>query len=173
MAIDFKSPAARAGLALLVTGLGVFAAVIAFPDHAYRWVKALHVVAVISWMAGMLYLPRLFVYHCDVPPGSAQAETFTVMERRLLGIIINPAMIVTWISGLWLVWQLGAYLSAWFLVKFAAVLLMSVVHGHLSAALRRFADGTNTRSVRYWRMMNEVPAVLMIVIVVMVIVRPF
>ena len=98
----------------------------------YDWIKALHVIAVISWMAGMLYLPRLFVYHCEAEAGSKQSETFKVMERRLLRAIINPAMIVTWLAGLYLAWAGHWYLSGWFHVKFALVLAMSGIHGFLS-----------------------------------------
>ncbi len=95
----------------------------------YEWIKALHVIAVISWMAGMLYLPRLFVYHCEAEIGSRQSETFKIMERRLLRAIIDPAMIVAWLAGLWLVWQGGWYVAGWFHVKFLLVLIMSGVHG--------------------------------------------
>lgn len=102
----------------------------------YEWIKALHIVAVISWMAGMLYLPRLFVYHCEAEPGSKQSETFKVMERRLLKAIINPAMIVTWLAGLYLVWAGHWYLSGWFHVKFTLVLIMSGVHGFLPGGSR-------------------------------------
>ena len=95
----------------------------------YEWVKAFHVIAVIAWMAGMLYLPRLFVYHCEAEPGSKQSETFKVMERRLFRAIINPAMIATWLLGLWLVWQGGWHVAGWFQAKFALVVVMSGLHG--------------------------------------------
>ena len=139
----------------------------------YEWIKALHVIAVISWMAGMLYLPRLFVYHCDAETGSKQSETFKVMERRLLKAIINPAMIVTWLAGLWLVWQGQWYKAGWFHAKFALVLAMSAVHGFLSARVRDFAADKNTRNQKFYRIINEVPTVLMILIVILVIVKPF
>lgn len=139
----------------------------------YEWIKALHVIAVISWMAGMLYLPRLFVYHCEAEIGSKQSETFKVMERRLLKAIINPAMIVTWLAGLWLVWQGGWYIAGWFHAKFALVLLMSGVHGFFSARVRDFAADKNTRSQKFYRIINEVPTILMIAIVILVIVKPF
>ncbi len=139
----------------------------------YDWIKALHVIAVISWMAGMLYLPRLFVYHFEVEPGSQQSETFKVMENRLLKIIINPAMMVTWLAGLWLAWA-GKWQSAgWLHAKFALVLAMSAVHGFLVGRTRDFARDKNTRSQRFYRILNEVPAVLMIAIVILVIVKPF
>lgn len=139
----------------------------------YDWIKALHVIAVISWMAGMLYLPRLMVYHCEAPVGSAQSETFKVMERRLLKAIINPAMTVTWLAGLWLAWDGGWYLSGWFHAKFALVLAMSGFHGFLSARVKDFAADRNTRSQRFYRVANEVPTLLMIAIVILVIVKPF
>ena len=143
------------------------------PDSLYLWVKAVHVIAVISWMAGMLYLPRLFVYHADAEAGSSQSETFKVMERRLLRFIINPAMIVTWVAGLWLAWQGFGFQANWLYLKLVAVLALSGVHGYFSGAVRRFAEDRNTRPARHWRLMNEVPTVLMIVIVVLVIVKPF
>src|ERR1700754_5025111 len=95
----------------------------------YEWIKALHIIAVIAWMAGMLYLPRLFVYHCEAETGSRQSETFTLMERRLLGAILNPAMVVTWVVGLWLVIETGQYRSGWMQAKFVLVLILSALHG--------------------------------------------
>ncbi|MCP1829009.1 putative membrane protein [Bradyrhizobium sp. USDA 4518] len=139
----------------------------------YAWVKALHIVAVISWMAGMLYLPRLFVYHCEAEVGSRQSETFKIMERRLLKGIINPAMIVTWLAGLFLVWAGHWYLSGWFHVKFALVLAMSGIHGFLSRCVKDFAADRNQRTQKFYRIINEVPTVLMILIVIMVVVKPF
>lgn len=160
---------------LIVAAVAICAIALVFlyPDNAYRWVKALHVIAVISWMAGMLYLPRLFVYHCAAEPGSVQSETFKVMERRLLRAIIEPAMGVTWLAGLWLAWQSAAYMDGWFHVKFLCVLVLSGVHGYFSKAVRLFAEDRNVKTVRFWRMMNEVPTVLMIIIVIMVIIKPF
>jgi putative membrane protein len=143
------------------------------PQNFYPWAKAIHVIAVISWMAGMLYLPRLFVYHADSEPGSAQSETFKVMERRLLRAIINPAMVVTWAFGLWLAWYGFAFEPGWLHVKIALVLVLSGVHGYFSRAVRLFAQDRNTRPARHWRLMNEVPTVLMIAIVILVIVKPF
>jgi putative membrane protein len=139
----------------------------------YLWLKAAHVIAIIAWMAGMLYLPRLFVYHCDAPAGSVQSETFKIMERRLLKGIINPAMIAAWLLGLWLAWDGGWFSSGWLHVKLAAVLAMSGLHGYFSRAVRAFAQDRNTRSSAHWRLMNEVPTLLLIVIVIMVIVKPF
>jgi len=140
---------------------------------AYLWIKAAHIIAVIAWMAGMLYLPRLFVYHCAAPPGSAQSETFKVMERRLLRVIINPAMVLTWVLGLWLAWQGGYFAAGWLQAKLALVVAMSGAHGYFSAAVRRFAADANTVSQRTWRMWNEVPTLLMVAIVILVVVKPF
>ena len=141
----------------------------------YPWVKALHLISAIAWMAGMLYLPRLFVYHCDVAPGTAESERFKVMEGRLLRLIVNPAMVATWSFGLLLVATPGVidWHAGWWHVKLLCVILMSAVHGILSARRRAFLQDRNTRSQRYYRVLNEVPTLLMIVIVVMVIVRPF
>lgn len=168
-----SSPAARAVIALIVT-VAAFAAVSLLADSsAYDWLKALHVIAIISWMAGMLYLPRLFIYHCDAEKGSKQSETFKVMEQRLLRVIINPAMIIAWVLGLWLMWQSGFWKSPWMLAKLLAVIALSGTHGYFSAAVRAFAEDRNTKPASHWRLMNEVPTVLMIVIVVLVIVKPF
>jgi putative membrane protein len=167
------SPGQRAGFALALTVIGAVAAVAWFGPRAYDWGKALHVVAIISWMAGMLYLPRLFIYHCDAEKGSKQSETFKVMEGRLLRIIINPAMAIAWISGLWLAWTAGFWMQGWFLGKFALVILMSAAHGYLAGAVRAFADDRNEKPARHWRLVNEVPTLLMIGIVILVIVKPF
>ena len=139
----------------------------------YLWLKAFHVIAVIAWMAGMLYLPRLFVYHCDAPVGSQQSETFKVMERRLLKAIINPSMIATWVLGLILVWQGGWITSGWLHAKLALVIALSAVHGIYVKRLKEFAADRNTRPTRYYRILNEVPTGLMIAIVILVIVKPF
>ncbi len=144
-----------------------------FVTMIYDWLKAFHVIAVIAWMAGMLYLPRLFVYHCDTPAGSEMSETFKVMERRLLKAIINPAMIAAWVLGLVLVWQGGWLTSGWLHAKVALVLGMSAVHGMLAKQVKLFAADRNTRPARYFRILNEVPTVLMIGIVILVIVKPF
>ena len=139
----------------------------------FEWLKAFHLIAAIAWMAGMLYLPRLFVYHCEADPGSRQSETFKVMERRLLRFIINPAMIVTWLLGLWLVWQSGMYRAGWFEVKFALVLALSGVHGVFARCVKDFAADRNRRSQKYYRIINEVPTILMIGIVILAVVKPF
>jgi protoporphyrinogen IX oxidase len=143
------------------------------PDNLYFWIKAVHVIAVISWMAGMLYLPRLFVYHAEAGPGTPQSETFKVMEKRLLRAIINPAMIATWIAGLWLAWKGFGFMGGWLHAKIGLVVLMSAVHGYLAGAVRRFAEDRNEKSARHWRIVNEVPTLLMIAIVILVIVKPF
>lgn len=170
---DCSKVAQRALTALLVTAAATLAAVFVLGDRAYLWVKAVHVIAIISWMAGMLYLPRLFIYHCDAPKGSTQSETFKVMEHRLLSLIINPAMIVSWVLGLWLAWRGGWLTSPWMHVKFAAVIGLSAVHGYFSRAVRAFAADNNVVKARHWRLWNEVPTVLMIIIVIMVVVKPF
>jgi protoporphyrinogen IX oxidase len=139
----------------------------------YDWLKAFHLIAVIAWMAGMLYLPRLFVYHCEAEPGSRQSETFKKMERRLLKAIINPAMIATWGLGLWLTWT-GPYLTAgWLHAKLALVLILSGVHGLFARWVKDFAADRNRRSAAFYRIVNEVPTLLMIGIVILAIVKPF
>jgi putative membrane protein len=139
----------------------------------YEWAKALHVIAVIAWMAGMLYLPRLFVYHCEAEPGSKQSETFKVMERRLLRAIINPAMIASWLLGLGLGYEGGWFAFHWLQVKVILVLGLSGVHGLLARWVRDFAADRNRHSQRFYRIINEVPAVLMIGIVILAVVKPF
>lgn len=139
-----------------------------------EWIKALHVISVIAWMAGMLYLPRLFVYHSVAEPGSVQSETFKVMERRLFRGIITPAMIATWLFGLWMI-HLGVvdWGSGWPWVKAVLVLVLSGMHGLYARHLRAFAQDRNDKPQKYFRILNEVPTVLMIGIVIMVIVKPF
>ena len=167
------SPAVRALSALVVLAALAGVLFLVEPSAAYAWIKALHVIAVIAWMAGMLYLPRLFVYHVDAAPGSDKSETFKVMERRLLRAIINPAMIVTWAAGLWLAWYGFAFQAGWLHAKIVLVLILSGVHGYLSASVRKFAEDRNEKSSRHWRIVNEVPTLLMIAIVILVIVKPF
>ncbi|MCJ2071451.1 protoporphyrinogen oxidase HemJ [Methylobacterium sp. J-030] len=139
----------------------------------YDWIKAGHVISLIAWMAGMLYLPRLFVYHAGLPPGSeAQSATFKVMERRLLKAIMNPAMIATWLFGLTLAWMSGFYASPWLQAKVLLVLAMSGIHGWLARMVKDFAADRNTRAPRFYRILNEVPTLLMIGIVILAIVKP-
>ena len=139
----------------------------------YLWIKAFHITSVIAWMAGMLYLPRLFVYHCEAEVGSKQSETFKVMERRLLKAIINPAMMAAWIFGLWLIWLGGWEKSPWLWTKFALVMVLSGIHGWLVRLWRDFAFDRNRRSQKFYRIINEVPAVLMVLIVLLVVLKPF
>jgi len=137
------------------------------------WIKALHIIAVIAWMAGLFYLPRLFVYHVGAAVGSVQSETFKTMERRLLKAIMNPAMIVVWLTGPWLAWSEGFFRSPWLHAKLALVLAMSAVHGYLAGAVKKFAADANGKSAGFWRILNEVPTVLMVLIVILVVVKPF
>ena|SRR6478735_888738 len=139
----------------------------------YEWIKAFHVVAVISWMAGMLYLPRLMVYHAEAQTGSIQSETFKIMERRLLKGIINPAMMLTWVLGLYLAWYAFGFKGGWLHAKLLLVFILSGIHGMLAKHVRAFAEDRNQKPARYFRILNEVPAVLMLAIVILVIVKPF
>jgi len=144
----------------------------------YEWIKALHIIAVIAWMAGMLYLPRLFVYHCAAETGSVQSETFKVMERRLLRAIINPAMVATWVFGLWLAWlgpdsRYGWFASGWLWAKIILVLALSAVHGLLARWRKDFAQDRNRHSQKFYRLINEVPTLLMVLIVLLVVLKPF
>jgi protoporphyrinogen IX oxidase len=163
----------RASVALVVMVVSSLSLMFGVGFGAYDWVKSFHVIAVMSWMAGLLYLPRLFIYHCDAPIGSVQSETFKVMERRLLDIIMTPAMMISWVLGLWLGWKGGYFSSGWFHVKLLAVVLLSGAHGYLSASARAFAGDLNQKTTRHWRIVNEVPTILMIGIVILVIVKPF
>jgi putative membrane protein len=137
------------------------------------WLKALHIIAVISWMAGLLYLPRLFVYHADAEPKSKQAETFAIMEWRLLRVIMNPAMTVVWITGPLLAWRMGMWKDGWLHGKFTLVVVLTVYH-HLLARWRKdFAAGSAPYDARFFRMVNEVPTILMVGIVILVVVKPW
>jgi len=146
-----------------------------FLISAYPWIKSLHIISVVAWMAGMLYLPRLFVYHADAEPGSDKSEIFKVMERRLLRAIMNPAMFATFIFGGLMLGTPGLidWGSGWIWVKLAAVLGMTVVHHVFACWRKEFDVDANTRPARFYRMYNEVPTVFLFVIVVMVVVRPF
>ena len=140
-----------------------------------EWVKAAHVISVIAWMAGLFYLPRLYVYHADAEIGSVQSETFKIMERRLLRAITTPAMIASWVFGLWLIHLYGSaiFSMGWIWLKLALVVVLSGYHGLLARHLKAFAADRNHKSSRYFRMINEVPTVLLIGIVIAVIVKPF
>ncbi len=144
----------------------------------YEWIKAFHIIAVIAWMAGMLYLPRLFVYHYAAEKGSVQSETFKVMERRLLRGIVNPAMIATWVFGLWLAWlgpdsRYGWFNAGWLEAKLVLVLALSAVHGFFARWRKDFAADRNRHSQRFYRIINEVPTILLIGIVFLVVLKPF
>lgn len=142
----------------------------------YPLAKALHIISVISWMAGMLYLPRLYVYHCACKPGSEASEMLKVMERKLLRIIINPAMIASWIFGIWLVTLLGwdtLKSAGWFHTKLTLLIAMQICHAAFARWRRAFEQDRNIHSAKFYRVMNEVPTVLMIVIVLMVVIKPF
>jgi putative membrane protein len=142
-------------------------------SDAYPWIKALHVIAVMAWMAGMLYLPRLFVYHAQAKPGSEASEMLKVMERRLLRAIINPAMVASFVLGGLLLVITDPWDDGWVWAKLALVLAMGGIHGEFSRWRRAFAEDRNTRSARFFRVWNEVPTVLLIAIVILVIVKPF
>lgn len=140
----------------------------------YLIIKALHIISVISWMAGMLYLPRLFVYHADAPKGGELSETLKIMERRLLRFIINPAMVASFVFGIWmLVLNPGLLSMGWVHAKITLVLLMAGVHGVLSKHRKRFAADANVKTAKYFRILNEVPTLLMIAIVVLAVLKPF
>ncbi len=142
----------------------------------YFWVKAVHIIAVIAWMAGLLYLPRLFVYHTQAEPRGEAARFFEVMERRLLTVIMTPAMIVSWILGLslfFLTGGLSSFSEGWVYVKFAMVLGLTGYHFFLGRCVSRFTQGENRHSEKFYRVINEAPTLSMIVIVIMVVVKPF
>jgi putative membrane protein len=163
----------RAAIAIVIT-MVLFALLLLWnPSKLALWLKAFHIIAVIAWMAGMLYLPRLFVYHCDAEVGSKQSETFKVMERRLLRAIINPAMVATWVLGLWLAWDQGSLGSGWLHAKLVLVLALSGVHGLFSRWVRDFAADRNVHSQKFYRIVNELPTLLMIAIVLLVVLKPF
>lgn len=142
-------------------------------DDLYLWIKVLHIVAVIAWMAGLLYLPRLFVYHAAVAPGSEQSETFKIMERRLLRAIMNPAMIVVWVTGPLLVYLGEHWNKPWFWAKFVCVVVLSDLHHRFGRYRKAFEADQNTKSEKFFRVVNEVPTVAMIAIVIFVVIKPF
>ncbi|MFD1747214.1 protoporphyrinogen oxidase HemJ [Rhizobium helianthi] len=168
-----KKAAARAATALAGFLLLLGSLYALRPDEFYLWAKAFHVIAVIAWMAGLFYMPRLFVYHTDADVGSQQSETFKVMERRLLKVIMNPAMMISWSLGLYLAWEGFAFQGGWLHAKISLVVLLTLAHVHQSRAVRQFAKDGPRKSARYWRMMNEIPTILMMLIVILVIVKPF
>ena len=137
------------------------------------WVKALHIISVIAWMAGMLYLPRLFVYHAAAARGSEASETFKVMERRLLKAIVNPSMILVFLTGFALVYLTGDWRDGWWQAKFILVLGLAGLHGYFARCVRSFAEDRNERPARFYRFLNEAPTILMVFIVVLAVVKPF
>ena len=143
------------------------------PDRIYQWVKVLHILAVISWMAGLLYLPRLFINHLEVPSGSEADHLFQGMERRLMKIIMTPAMILSWLAGLSLAQMGSLWAEPWFWIKVLAVICMTATHMWFASSIKAVAGGRSVYTGRQWRMINEIPTLLMVVIVVMVVVRPF
>ena len=140
---------------------------------AYLWLKALHVLSIIAWMVGMLYLPRLYVYHVEAGLGTAMAKTFEVMERRLQKAIMLPAMLVAWATGLLLAYEGGWFRWPWLHGKLLLVVILTGIHGYLAAERKRLATGRSTRSTTFFRIVNEIPTVLLIGIVILVIVKPF
>lgn len=163
----------RAGAGIAIT-LALFGAFVLWrASGLYPWLKAAHVIAIIAWMAGMLYLPRLFVYHCEAEPGSRQSETFKLMERRLLRVIINPAMVASWALGLWLAWAGGWYAAGWLQAKVVLALLLSALHGFFVRWVRAFGADRNLHSQKFYRIINEVPTVIMIGMVILAVVKPF
>ena len=139
----------------------------------YLWMKAFHIIAVIAWMAGMLYLPRLFVYHAETAAPSATSETFKIMERRLLKAIVNPSMIAVFITGPILAYETGYWHSTWLHVKIALALGLGALHGYFARYVKIFARDENRRSPRFFRILNEAPTVLMVLIVLLVVLKPF
>jgi putative membrane protein len=173
MAPDARNRWTRAVFGIAIVAVSVAGLAIWHPSNLYPWLKAFHVIAVMAWIAGMLYLPRLFVYHCEAEPGSRQSETFKVMERRLLRAIINPAMIASWTLGLWMVYDGGWITAHWLQSKLLLVVALSGIHGLLAGWTADFAADRNRRSQRFYRVINEIPAVLMIGIVILVVIKPF
>jgi putative membrane protein len=145
-----------------------------FLSAHYDWIRAFHIIAVMSWMAGMLYLPRLFAYHCDASRGSDKSETFKIMEKRLLKMIINPAMIAAFVFGGLLLWANPALFSeGWIHVKLLFVFALAGLHGFFAKTVKTFARDENKRSAKFYRILNEAPAVLMILIVILAVAEPF
>lgn len=165
--------AARAGMALAVFVLGISAVVWLFPEDLYLWIKALHIIAVISWMAGLLYLPRLFINHLETSPGSEASELFKGMEKRLYRIIMNPAMMISWALGLYLGWAYFDFTGGWLHVKLLAVVLLTATHVYFGRAVAAFGRDERPLNGRRWRLINEVPTILMMAIVLLVILKPF
>lgn len=140
----------------------------------YDWLRALHIISVIAWMAGMLYLPRLFVYHADAQKGSDKSETFKIMERKLLKIIMNPAFVAAWVFGLLMLWANPSLMSeGWMHVKLTGIIVLSGLHHVYARWVKKFAKDENTRPAKFYRIWNEAPALIMVVIVIMAVAEPF
>ena len=163
----------RAAIAILITVVLAGLLIWWHPPGLFLWFKAFHIIAIIAWMAGMLYLPRLFVYHCDAEPGSRLSETFKVMERRLLTVIINPAMVLSWVLGIWLAFEGGFLRSGWLHAKLVLALGLSALHGFFVRWVGDFARDQNQYSAKFYRIINEVPTAIMIGIVLLVVLKPF
>ena len=142
-------------------------------DSLYLWLKAFHIIAFVSWMAGMLYLPRLFVYHAGVTPGSESDKLFQIMELKLLRYIMNPAMIVVFALGIWLMIISESHAYGWMHAKLTVVLIMACIHGYLAACRKRFMHGRNTHTAKFYKWLNEVPTVLLVVIILLAVLKPF
>lgn len=173
MTKDTRNRWIRAFVAIAAVVTLVAALALWHPSNLYPWLKAVHIMAVISWMAGMLYLPRLFVYHCGAEVGSRQSETFKVMERRLLRGIINPAMVASWTLGLWMAYDGAFFAAPWLHAKLSMVVILSGIHGLLARWTAAFAADRNRHTERFYRIVNEIPALLMVGIVIMVVIKPF
>ena len=163
----------RLVIPILISGLAALVLFLFGNEEFYLWAKAIHFIAVVSWMAGMICLPLLLGYHAGLKKGSPESETFKVMERRLLRAIMTPAMVVTWIFGLWLAWKGFAFSGGWLHGKIALVVCLSALHGYLAGAVRKFAADANEKPASHWRLINAIQLVLMIGIVTLVIVKPF
>ena len=162
----------RAGIALAVF-LALVAFVFVLTDDPYLWIKAFHVMAVIAWMAGLFYLPRLFIYHHASVVKSETSDLFKIMENRLYKIIMMPSMVISWLFGLYSAYAISAFSDGWFHVKLLAVVVLTIVHFYYGSAVASFGRDERPKTQRHWRIMNEAPALLMIVIVLMVILKPF
>jgi protoporphyrinogen IX oxidase len=162
----------RAGIALCAFLL-VAVLIYALSDDSYLWFKAFHIMAVIAWMAGLFYLPRLFIYHSDVASGSETSELFKTMETRLYRIIMNPAMMMAWIFGLFIAGQGMWFSGGWLHVKLLGVIALTGMHIYYGRAAKAFGRDERPGNARHWRIMNEVPALLMILIVLMAVLKPF
>ncbi|MDF1776436.1 MAG: protoporphyrinogen oxidase HemJ [Rhizobiaceae bacterium] len=168
-----KKASVRARLAVILVCALVAGLMVWNPPALYVWIKAIHVVAIISWMAGLLYLPRLFVYHSDSAVGSDQSETFKVMESRLYHFIMTPAMLISWVLGLWLAYEGFGFSGYWLWLKIVAVFALTATHGYFGKSVRLMGQDQRPATALHWRKVNEIPTVLMIFIVIMVIVKPF